>query len=130
MDESRPYGVHQMAMFRWALAFIFTQLAECPIYYEAMGDKPASRAARMALAFGASAITHPVVWFVFPWIWSELGRPGGYWSMVVAAETFAVVVEAAYLWAFGLRRALPWALTANATSLSLGLLSRHLFGYP
>jgi hypothetical protein len=82
------------------------------------------------VAFGASAITHPVVWFVMPWLWLRIGYPGGYWAMVSAAEAFAVLVEAAYFVGFRLRSALAWAVVANAASLGLGLLSRSTFGWP
>lgn len=111
----------------WLLAFAFTQLVEVPIYRRALDG-------RFLVAFGASALTHPVVWFVFPWLFYRSapldGSPALYWTMVAAAETFAVGVEAVWLAAFGLRRALLWSLLANASSLGLGLLSRWLFGYP
>lgn len=116
---------------RWLVGFLFTQVFECPIYSVALGQKSMSRARRLAAAFGASTLTHPVVWFVFPVLWRGISRPGGYWGMVGAAEAFAVVAEAAYLrWGFGVRRALLWALFANAVSASLGFLSRSLFGWP
>jgi hypothetical protein len=99
----------------WLQAFVFTQLVEVPIYRRALGG-------RTAVAFGASALTHPVVWFVFP----RLGL-GGYAASLVGAELFAVLVEAAWLRAFGLRRALAWSAAANAASLALGLASRALF---
>ncbi len=117
----------------WLLAFAFTQLVEVPIYRRALDG-------RTLVAFGASTITHPVVWFVFPWLFArfvplgfapgEHGQFWHYWTMVAAAETFAVGVEALWLAAFGLPRALLWSLLANASSLGLGLLSRWLFGYP
>ena len=49
---------------------------------------------RAVIGFGASAVTHPVVWFVFPRLARRWGQ--GYALMVVEAETFAVVVEAAH----------------------------------
>jgi hypothetical protein len=69
---------------------------------------------RLALAFGASAITHPFVWFLFPRLVED------YWTMVALAETFAVVVEAVWLWRFGLKRAILWTLLANGTSVGIG----------
>jgi hypothetical protein len=111
----------------WLLAFAFTQLVEVPIYRRALDG-------RLLVAFGASAITHPVVWFFFPWLfahWAPLEpSPAHYWTMVAAAETFAVGVEAIWLAAFGLPRALLWSLLANGSSLGLGLLSRWIFGSP
>ncbi len=124
-------------MIRWLLAFAFTQAVEVPIYMRALRGRP-------AVAFGASAITHPVVWFVIPRVWVRLylamiavrsdliirSPTARYVCMVLLAETFAVLVEAIYLRAWGLRRALAWSLAANAASLTLGLLSRACFGLP
>ncbi len=109
-----------LALRAWLTAFLFTEIVEVPIYWRAL-------ACSLLAAFGASAITHPIVWFVFfaPW-WRA-----GYLTRVVAAEIFAWLVEAAYfrfLW--HKRRTLLWSAVANAASLSLGLLSRHLFGVP
>lgn len=111
------------ALLPWLLAFAFTQVVEVPIYLRALDG-------RFGVAFGASAITHPVVWFVFPWAFARLLPSVGYWPMVAAAEAFAVAVEAGWLAAFGLRRAPLWSLGANGASLGLGLLSRALFGHP
>jgi len=102
----------------WLARFLFTQLVEVPIYSYALRGQP-------LVAFGASAITHPVVFFVFPRLW-----PGGYWSMIVAAEIFAVLVEAAYLRRFGLRRALLWSLLSNGASYSLSIASHRALGWP
>ncbi len=117
-------------MIPWLGAFVFTQLVECPIYVAALRKSERSWALALAIAFGASAITHPVVWFVIPWLWNALHRAGGYWGMVVAAELFAILVEALYLNRLGLRRALVWAFVANLSSVTLGLISRAIFGWP
>jgi hypothetical protein len=109
-----------MAYFRaWLYAFLFTQMVEIPIY--AVGLRVS-----LLAAFGASAITHPVLWFVlFPHLHLS------YLWLVVVGESFAVLVEAAYFaFVFRRRRALLWSLLANASSLGLGLLSRFLFGMP
>ncbi len=123
----------------WLAAFAFTQAIEVPIYALAQRTihpsndgvaSPATGASvwawRLALAFGASALTHPIVWFVLPptsqWL--------GYWGYVALAEAFAVLAEAAYFRALGLRRSLLWSLGANAASAGLGLTSRAIFGVP
>jgi hypothetical protein len=103
----------------WLSAFFFTQCVEVPIYAKLAktGWLP---------AFGASSLTHPIVWFVIPSLWK-----GSYWGMVAVAETFAVVAEALYLGlGFKVKRALAWSLLANAASAGLGLLSRWMFGWP
>lgn len=103
----------------WLSAFLFTQCVEVPIYAKLAktGWLP---------AFGASALTHPIVWFVIPRLF-----PHSYWLMVAIAETFAVVTEALYLrLGFDVERALLWSFLANAASAGLGLLSRTAFGWP
>jgi hypothetical protein len=104
------------ALQAWLLAFAFTQAVEIPIYRRA--------GAPLWVAFAASALTHPVVWFVFPlldlpWLW-----------MVLCAELFAWLAEAAWLRWHGVRRPLWWSLLANGASLSLGLLARRWLGVP
>ena len=121
----------------WLVAFAFTQLVEMPIYMRALRGRP-------GVAFGASAITHPFVWFVIPAAWTRIylamigldsrlmiaSPVARYIALTVLAETFAVIVEAIYLRAFGLRRALWWSLEANAASVGLGLILRSMFGWP
>ena len=104
----------------WLRAFLFTQLVEVPIYMRGPGCS-------LLAAFGASLLTHPVVWFVF----FSPRWDAGYTTKTIAAELFAWFGEAAYL-RFACRRphALAWSLCANAASLGLGLLSRSLFGVP
>jgi hypothetical protein len=104
----------------WLAAFIFTEIVEVPIYATALGCS-------FLAAAGASAITHPIVWFgFFTPHWHA-----AYLVKLVAAETFAWLVEAAYFrFIFKKRNALLWSLLANASSLGLGLISRHLFGSP
>ncbi|PRP93951.1 hypothetical protein [Enhygromyxa salina] len=119
-------------MNAWLLAFGFTQLIEVPIYIRALLERLPNREpvcqrwpVALAIAFGASAITHPIVWFVMPKL-----VPGSWLAMVIVAELFAITAEAAWLRAFGLRRSLAWAAFANAASVVIGLLLRQAFGWP
>lgn len=65
----------------WLRAFAFTQIVEAPVYRRALGVS-------WIAALGASAITHPFVWFVFP-------RLGSSWLVRTAtSEIFAWLVEA------------------------------------
>jgi hypothetical protein len=115
----------------WLWAFLLTELVETPIYLRALlarddPERPFERfVPALLVAFGASALTHPIVWFVAPRVF-----PSSYVLMVAVAEAFAVLVEAAWLRAFGLRRALLWALFANAASVLVGLGLRRMFGWP
>lgn len=128
---------------KWLEAFLFTQAFEIPIYLLVMHrQKLALDWARRALvAFGATALTHPIVWFVLPLtipLFTKLGvalgmtapKTLGYWGYVAVAETFAVVGEAVYMDVFGVKRPLLWAFVANAASAGIGLTLRHFFGWP
>lgn len=102
----------------WAWAFAFTQVLEIAVYRRALG-------CGLLRAFGASALTHPCIWLLFPY------APGPYVLTVVIAELFAWLVEALYFMRpFGVRRALIVSLLANGTSFLLGMISRALFGWP
>lgn len=119
-------------MTGWLDAFLLTQVVEVPIYLLALARLEPRRPARLAVAFGASAVTHPFVWFVIPDLvyaaWNPL--PGSYAVLILLAESFAVGVEAGWLRAFGLRRALLWALGANMASFGAGQALRLLIGWP
>jgi hypothetical protein len=109
--------------WQWLGAFAFTQAVEIPIYMRPLTG-------RFMVAFGASALTHPVLWFVFPRIHAF---QGDYWYGVGCAEGFAVVVEAVWIFCFGVRpalQALMWSILANGMSFGLGLVSRYYFNFP
>ena len=103
-----------------AQRILVTQLVECPIYARVLRQRPHP----WRLAFMLSAITHPIVFFIFP------KGLGGYWSMVSAAELFAVVSEALLLSALGVKRSIAWALVANAASVTVGLGLRWWLNWP
>lgn len=107
----------------WLRAFIFTELVEMPIYRFGFG-------APWRMAFAASALTHPVVWFGFFGPFSER-LPIGYETRAVVAEVFAWLVEAVFL-SRVVRRpdALGWSFVANAASVLLGTILRSRYGYP
>lgn len=120
----------------WFWAFLFTQIVEMPIYMRGLR-------ARVHEAFGATALTHPIVWFVIPelfdWFYQSAYAPHAslrmssdarYWVMVAFAETFAVVTEALYFRFLGLEKPWRWAFIANMSSFGLGMLSRTTFGFP
>jgi uncharacterized membrane protein YfcA len=105
------------ALSGWAVAFALTQALEMPIYWRV------SRSLRVA--FFASALTHPLVWFVFPML--EALVP---WiAAMVAAEVFAVLVEALWLRRNGVPRPLLWSVVANTFSATCGLVLRELTGW-
>lgn len=110
----------------WLRAFLLTQVVEMGVYVH-LPREARPWPERAAIAFGASAVTHPVVWFVLP----ELARGLGWWSTVALAELFAFGVEALWLAAFGVRW--PWALAgslfANGWSFTLGLFCYALLSW-
>ncbi len=106
-------------MLAWLSAFAFTQAIEAPIYRRA--------GAGWRVALLASTLTHPFVWFGFEKV-QKLGL--GYSATLVLVECFALGVETLWLSAWGVKRAFYWSLLANLTSVTLGFLSRRLFGWP
>ena len=102
----------------WAWAFAFTQTVEIPVYRRLLG-------CGIGRAFGASALTHPLIWWSFP----HQSLP--YFVAVTIAELFAWLGEAVYFARpYGMRRALLASLIANGASFVLGMVSRKLFGFP
>ncbi len=111
-------------LFSWLRAFVFTEIVEAPIYRRMLGVSY-----RRGLT--ASALTHPFVWFVFPFVGAGIHL--GYLGFAVLAELFAWLVEAFYFARdrrIPLRRALCVSFCANAASVVLALVSRSLFGAP
>ncbi len=116
----------------WVRAFLLTQCVEMGVYAHATA-RPLRE--RLAIAFGASAITHPLVWFVTPAL-VQLARPTGEWPLdwwigVAVAEVFAFSTEAIWLFLFGKRlgAALGWALAANVASFTIGLFLYRYMGW-
>jgi hypothetical protein len=123
-------------LVHWAFAFAFTQAVEIPVYRRLL------RTSTLA-SFGASAITHPVVWFGIPpladALFAAMARRGLsivhhslFRTLVFAllAEGFAVGVEALYFKALSAPRPLRASLLANALSALLGYLCWSLTGFP
>jgi hypothetical protein len=109
------------AVWGWFVAFFFTQVFELPIYWWATKS--------LRIGFFASAITHPIVWFVFPLL-MNVGVE--YWPMVVLAELFAIVAEATWLKWNGIPtgKAALTSLAANSFSVACGFAMRHFLGFP
>lgn len=111
--------------YRWLQAFILTLIAEVPVYIlvarfrnERLGSTPAWRLALGAIA--ASAVTHPLLWFV----WRELFH--SYVAYVATGECMAVAAETFIFYAIArpitLPRAAAASLLANAFSYGCGVL--------
>jgi hypothetical protein len=104
-------------MSDWLEAFFLTQAIEIPIYRILLR-------CRLDHAFGASLLTHPIVWFLIPAIWHWRS----YAAYFIMAESFVVAAEALYFSRLGWNRALLASFVANAASASAGLLKYYFFG--
>jgi hypothetical protein len=102
----------------WPFAFALTQAVELPFYTVGL-ERSLPR--RLLVGFGASALTHPWVWFVLP---PYLQPALGYYGYVAVVELLVVLAEAAYLTGMGLpaRRALVRSTLANAASCAAGFV--------
>ena len=119
-----------MSLGRWGVAFLLTQAMEIPIWAFALARNGPTRSlgVRLELAFLASMLTHPWVWFAFPALTTLLENQGvahkTAWSvMIFCAEMFAWLVEARLMARFGLRNATFWSAIANATSYTAGRIA-------
>jgi hypothetical protein len=124
---------------RWLLAFTITQTIECLIYVRLFRI-------RWAVAFAASSITHPVVVFVIPKLWSllyvrlavelhmQLVSEATYAaSCSIFAEAFAILAEALWLHSMTrmrVRYACMASLCANLASVAAGGACYVLTGWP
>ncbi len=111
-------------LLHWLRAYLLTQMVEMGVYAQASA-RPLRE--RLAIAFGASAITHPIVWFVIVDAVALFVHTGSAltdrWIGIAVAEAFALTVEAGWLMLFGARplTALGFSLLANGSSFTFGL---------
>lgn len=105
----------------WARAFALTQVIEVPIY-TAIAWKKAPLPRLIAAAFACTAVTHPLLWFVWPHVVTD------YTAFVVSGELLIAVGESLLFFALiprlDLPRAIGAAFVANATSYGMGQLLR------
>ena len=109
----------------WLAAFLLTYAVEAPIVLVLTRGTDAGLARRAALILFAQLATHPLVWFIFPYI---VGLRGG--TATLLSELWAWLAEAVfYALAFrGLKplRALATSALANGVSVVVGVLWSHL----
>jgi hypothetical protein len=106
----------------WWQAFLLTQWVEIPVYLYAGRLLPGAN--RILLAVGASSVTHPIVWFAFPW------QEWPYLPTAMAAECFAIVTEALLCYLAGIKRPILWSLLANGSSVAIGVALRWFIDWP
>ena len=112
----------------WLGAFALTQVVEMGVYANTPGP-PRPLRERLAIAFGASAITHPIVWFVITPLYLPLELD--WWTLVTVAEIFAFVTEGLWMAAFSHRLSYAFgaSLLANGLSFTIGLFCYELLGW-
>jgi hypothetical protein len=109
----------------WLLAFLLTFVVEAPIVVALTRASEVGVARRVALVFFAQLVTHPLVWFVFPYI---VGITGG--TATLLSEIWAWLAEAAF-YALVLRgvtvtRAVAVSALANGASVLVGVALSQL----
>lgn len=105
----------------WLEAYALTQGIEAPIYAWALREK--ARAEQIVLAFLPSALTHPLLWFLFWPLTTSLA----YAPRVAFGEVLVWLAEALVVAPFLTKerrwqRALGWSLAANGVSVLVGLM--------
>ncbi len=110
----------------WFAAFLLTLAIEIPIAGYLLRRVERDRVRLVILLIFANLATHPVVWYVMTQLFLV-----GTWEYFLAAESWAVAVEALfYAAAFrGLdpRRAIAVAVLANAASFVAGWIAGNLW---
>lgn len=141
---AQPYSGHYLQS--WLLAFALTQAIEAPIYRRFClppTDKGTDWPARWWPALLPSVLTHPLLWFALPALWSHVQDDVVVWAgpwlappamqdavLVNGAETLIWLTEGALLRWFGGQQAWLWALVGNGSSYAFGLLLSHTIGWP
>jgi hypothetical protein len=103
----------------WLLAFLITTAVEVPVVVALTRAADASAPRRAALAVFAQLATHPLVWFVFPYIVGIRGT-----TATLLAEVWAWAAEAAFYaiaWrGITVTRAAAVSALANGASVLVG----------
>jgi hypothetical protein len=111
----------------WLVAFLVTFAVEAPIVVALTRASETCVWRRLAFAFFAQLVTHPLVWFVFPYI---VGLRGG--TATLLSELWAWVAEAVF-YALVIRgltftRALGVSAIANGASVLVGVAFARWWG--
>lgn len=104
----------------WIMAFTLTQVIEITAGLLFWKDREVSVFRKIGILFGASLITHPMVWFIFPQIREEGGY--SYGEYLLMAESYAYSVEALYYYAFRIKHPIWLSVIANSCSFLTGVI--------
>ena len=118
----KPTDPHKF-FIAWSYSFLFTLAVEIPIYVLVARRSVPARRAALAAAL-CSAVTHPLLWFVWPRFFKH------YTTYIVSGELIVAVVEALIFWAVARPKrfltAVAASFLANAGSYGLGVLFHYL----
>ena len=109
----------------WLRAFVLTQVVEISVGMCLLGGEEASRRRRAGVLFTATLVTHPVLWFVAPFLFES------YETYVVVSEVTITLVEAVVLWRLLPTRTVWQALftsaVMNGCSIIAGMIAEPFF---
>ena len=91
----------------WLNAFLLTLLIEIPIYFSCIRGKVWER---LLLSYAPTGLTHPPLWFLFPWGQYD------YLFLYVSSELLVLLVEGSYLKLMKVDKPFKLAFTANIFS--------------
>ena len=103
----------------WIVAFSLTQMIEITVGLLIWRKEKGSLSRKIGILFGASALTHPLVWFVFPKMSAEWGLT--YPEYLLMAEAYAYCVEAFYYFSLRISRPILLSTVTNSCSFLTGL---------
>jgi hypothetical protein len=109
----------------WLVAFLITVAVEAPIVLALTRGSETGTARRLALVVFAQLVTHPLVWFVFPYIVGLRGATATLlselWAWLAEAVFYALVIRG-----ITFTRALALSAFANGASVLAGVALAHV----
>ena len=106
----------------WPIAFLLTQITEIIVALFLWKEAPKQKV--ILFVFLASALTHPIIWFIFPQFAREY--EWNYNTFLLFAEGYAYGVEILWYMAMRVPRPILLSCAANTASFGLGLLIQTL----
>ena len=103
----------------WIMAFLLTQVIEISVGSLVWRDAEVKWFRKAYIIFGASLITHPMVWFVFPKIQVDGGFD--YEEYLLMAEAYAYGVEVLYYYVMKVKNPFLLSIIANTCSFLTGI---------
>src|SRR5215475_10008528 len=119
--------MNDVVFLDWLSAFLWTLVLELPVYALCLRERFGGWRTPIVLALGMNAVSHPLLWFVFPkwqpfWLWLLVAE-----SCVTLFEGMILAIALACVRsARPVGTALAVAVAANALSTGFGLAANAL----